>query len=96
MVDLPQPFSVLAPMQEVTDLPFWRTLAQCGGGSDLYITEYFRVHIHSTLEKDILASVLKNPTGRPIIAQMIGQDVSGDASNCSSVVRARGGGGGGH
>ena len=75
MVDLPQPFTVLAPMQEVTDLPFWRTLAQCGGGADLYITEYFRVHIHSTLEKNILASVLKNPTGRPIIAQMIGQDV---------------------
>ncbi|MGJ8725733.1 MAG: tRNA dihydrouridine synthase [Roseibacillus sp.] len=75
MVDLPQPFSVLAPMQEVTDLPFWRTLAQCGGGSDLYITEYFRVHIHSTIEKDILASILENPTGRPIIAQMIGQDV---------------------
>ena len=75
MVDLPQPFTVLAPMQEVTDLPFWRALAQCGGGSDLYITEYFRVHIHSTLEKHILASILQNPTGRPIIAQMIGQDV---------------------
>ncbi len=63
-------------MQEVTDLPFWRTLAQCGGGADLYITEYFRVHIHSTLEKGILASILKNPTGRPIIAQMIGQDLA--------------------
>lgn len=75
MVDLPPPFSVLAPMQEVTDLPFWRTMVQCGGGADLYITEYFRVHIHSNLEKHILASVLKNPTGRPIIAQMIGQDV---------------------
>lgn len=75
MVDLPQPFTVLAPMQEVTDLPFWRTMMQCGGGADLYITEYFRVHIHSVLEKDILASILKNPTGRPIIAQMIGQDV---------------------
>lgn len=62
-------------MQEVTDLPFWRTLARCGGGADLYITEYFRVHIHSTLEKHILASVLKNPTGRPVITQMIGQDV---------------------
>lgn len=76
MVDLPQPFTVLAPMQEVTDLPFWRTLMPCGGGADLYITEYFRVHIHSTLEKDILASILENPTGRPIIAQMIGQDVA--------------------
>ncbi|GHC44217.1 tRNA dihydrouridine synthase [Roseibacillus persicicus] len=76
MVDLPQPFTVLAPMQEVTDLPFWKTLMQCGGGADLYITEYFRVHIHSTLEKDILASLLQNPTGRPAIAQMIGQDVA--------------------
>ena len=74
MVDLPRPFSVLAPMQEVTDLPFWRTLVQCGGGADLAITEYFRVHIHSTLEKDILASILQNPTGRPVIAQMIGND----------------------
>ena len=74
MVNLPHPFTVLAPMQEVTDLPFWRTLAQCGGGPELLVTEYFRVHIHSTLEKDILASVLKNPTGRPVITQMIGRD----------------------
>lgn len=74
MVDLPRPFTALAPMQEVTDLPFWRTLAQCGGGPNLLVTEYFRVHIHSTLEKDILASILQNPTGRPVIAQMIGRD----------------------
>jgi tRNA-dihydrouridine synthase C len=70
-----QPFLMLAPMQEVTDLPFWRTLVQCGGGADLYVTEYFRVHVHSSLEKHILASVLQNPTGRPVLAQMIGQDV---------------------
>ncbi len=75
MVNLSQPFTVLAPMQEVTDLPFWRTLMQCGEGADLSITEYFRVHIHSTLEKDILASILLNPTGKPVIAQMIGRDV---------------------
>lgn len=76
MVDLKAPYLVLAPMQEVTDLAFWRTLKQCGGGADLYVTEYFRVHVHSTLEKDILASILKNPTGKPVIAQMIGQDVA--------------------
>ncbi|MEM9079936.1 MAG: tRNA-dihydrouridine synthase family protein [Verrucomicrobiota bacterium] len=75
MVDLEQPFLVLAPMQEVTDLAFWRTLVRCGAGADLYVTEYFRVHVHSTLEKDILASVLENPTGKPVLAQMIGQDV---------------------
>ncbi|MDP0490985.1 MAG: tRNA-dihydrouridine synthase [Verrucomicrobiota bacterium JB023] len=75
MVDLPQPFLVLAPMQDVTDLAFMRTLMQCGGGPDLYVTEYFRVHGDSSLEKPILASVLENPTGKPVIAQMIGQDV---------------------
>lgn len=76
MVNLPQPFLVLAPMQEVTDLAFLRTLTRCGGGADLYVTEYFRVHVHSVLEKHILASILKNPTGQPVLAQMIGQDVA--------------------
>lgn len=75
MVGLERPYLVLAPMQEVTDLAFWRTLVRCGGGADLYVTEYFRVHIHSNLEKDILSSILKNPTEKPVIAQMIGQDV---------------------
>ncbi len=61
-------------MQEVTDLPFWR-LMQTYGGADVYFTEYFRVHADSNLEKWILESVTKNPTGRPAVAQMIGNDV---------------------
>ena len=60
-------------MQDVTDLPFLRTIAACGG-ADLYVTEYFRVHIHSRLDPYILRSITENPTERPIIAQMIGQD----------------------
>lgn len=60
-------------MQDVTDLPFLRTIAAFGG-ADLYVTEYFRVHIHSRLDPYILRSITENPTGRPIIAQMIGQD----------------------
>lgn len=67
------PSLFLAPMQDVTDLPFLRTMAAFGG-ADLYVTEYFRVHIHSRLDPYILRSITKNPTGRPIIAQMIGQD----------------------
>ena len=62
-------------MQDVTDLPFLRTIASFGG-ADLYVTEYFRVHIHSRLDPYILRSITENPTGRPIIAQMIGQDAS--------------------
>jgi nifR3 family TIM-barrel protein len=64
----------LAPMQDVTDWAFWRLMAKYGG-ADLYWTEYFRVHRDSRLEPWILKSVTENPTGRPAIAQLIGNDV---------------------
>jgi len=70
----PRPVLALAPMQGVTDLPFLRLIASYGG-ADVYVTEYFRVYATSRLEKDILKSVTENPTGRPIIAQMIGNDI---------------------
>jgi tRNA-dihydrouridine synthase C len=62
-------------MQDVTDLPFLRTMAAFGG-ADLYVTEYFRVHLHSRLDPYILRSITENPTERPVIAQMIGQDAN--------------------
>ena len=70
----PGPVLALAPMQAVTDLPFMR-LIQTYGGPDVYYTEYFRVYDHSRLDKHILSSITENPTGRPVIAQMIGNDV---------------------
>ena len=70
----PEPLLALAPMQDVTDLPFWRLIAGYGG-ADVYYTEYFRVHSTSNIEKDILQSITENPTGRPVIAQMIGNDI---------------------
>ena len=70
----PQPILALAPMQDVTDLPFWRLMAQYGG-ADVYYTEYFRVHATSNLERHILRSITENPTGRPVVAQMIGNDI---------------------
>jgi tRNA-dihydrouridine synthase len=70
----PQPILALAPMQDVTDLPFWRLMAKYGG-ADVYYTEYFRVHPTSNLDKHILRSITENPTGRPVIAQMIGNDI---------------------
>src|SRR5256885_12652159 len=70
----PAPILALAPMQDVTDLPFWR-LMTAYGGADVYFTEYFRVHATSNLEKYILKSVTENPTGRPDVAQMIGNDI---------------------
>ncbi|MCU0771085.1 MAG: tRNA-dihydrouridine synthase family protein [Verrucomicrobia bacterium] len=64
----------LAPMQEVTDWAFWRLAARYGG-ADVYFTEYFRVYPQSRLDKNILRSIVDNPTGRPVVAQMIGHEV---------------------
>src|SRR5271155_3183154 len=69
-----RPLLILAPMQDITDLPFWRVMTRYGG-PDVYYTEYFRVHRDSRPEKYILRSIDENPTGRPVIAQMIGQDI---------------------
>ena len=74
LLDSPDPILALAPMQDVTDLPFWRLMTRYGG-ADLYYTEYFRVTPISLLDKTILASITQNPTGRPVIAQMIGNDI---------------------
>lgn len=63
-----------APMQDVTDLPFWRLMKNYGG-ADVYFTEYFRVHKDSRLDKPILKSITENPTGKPVVAQMIGNDI---------------------
>jgi len=69
-----RPLLILAPMQDITDLPFWRVMARYGG-PDVYYTEYFRVHRDSRPEKYILRSIEENPDGKPVIAQMIGQDI---------------------
>lgn len=60
-------------MQDVTDWAFWKLIASYGG-PDLYFTEYFRVTKGYRLQRSILHSILENPTGRPAIAQIIGND----------------------
>lgn len=69
-----QPITALAPMQDVTTLPFMRIVSGYGP-PDYFFTEYFRVHGHSTLEPHILASITENPSDRPVFAQMIGEDL---------------------
>ncbi len=61
-------------MQDITDREFWRVVA-ARGGADVYYTEYFRVHPTSRLEAHILRSIDDNPTGRPAVAQLIGNDI---------------------
>ena len=69
-----QPFTALAPMQDVTDLPFMRVMAHYGA-PDWFFTEFFRVHAQSRPEKHIVRSLVENRTGRPVFAQLIGEDV---------------------
>jgi len=68
------PCTALAPMQDVTDLPFWNLISRYGG-PDMYFTEYFRIREGFKLERPILKSITHNPTGKPAIAQMIGNHV---------------------
>src|SRR4051794_2396629 len=74
LLSSPAPVLALAPMQDVTDLPFWRLMTNYAG-ADLYFTEYFRVYATSNLDPHILRSITENPTGKPVIAQMIGNDI---------------------
>ncbi len=60
-------------MQDVTDLAFMRVVAHYGA-PDYYFTEFFRVHAQSRPEAHILRSVDENDTGRPVFAQLIGED----------------------
>ncbi len=69
-----RPLLILAPMQDITDLDFWRVLGRYGG-PDLYYTEYFRVHRDSRPERHILEAIDGNTDGKPVFAQMIGQDI---------------------
>jgi tRNA-dihydrouridine synthase B len=69
-----QPLTALAPMQDVTDLAFMRVTAHYGA-PDYFFTEFFRVHSQSRPEKHILRSIDENDTGRPVFAQLIGEDI---------------------
>ncbi len=69
-----QPLTALAPMQDVTDLAFMGLVADYGA-PDYYVTEFFRVHAQSRPEAHILRSIDENRTGRPVFAQLIGEEI---------------------
>jgi tRNA-dihydrouridine synthase len=67
--------TALAPMQDITMHSFVHLIAKCGP-PDYYFTEYYRVHVSSRLDAAIEKCICENATGRPIIAQLIGEDVA--------------------
>ncbi len=65
----------LAPMKDVTDLAFLRTLNDLDSLPDFFITEYFRtVAHHKKLTPYILRSIDENPTPCPIYGQLVGAE----------------------
>ena len=61
-------------MQDVTDLAFMRVVSHYGA-PDYFFTEFFRVHSQSRPERHIVRSIAENRTGRPVFAQLIGEDI---------------------
>ncbi len=61
-------------MQDVTDLPFMRVMGAYGA-PDYFFTEFLRVHATSQLESHIVDSITDHGTGRPVFAQLIGEDI---------------------
>jgi tRNA-dihydrouridine synthase len=80
------PLTALAPMQDVTDLAFMRVIAHYGA-PDYFFTEFFRVHAQSRPEKHILRSIDENTTGRPVFAQLIGEDLNHLARTTEELLR---------
>ena len=61
-------------MQDVTDLAFMGVIAHYGA-PDYFFTEFLRVHAQSKPEKHIVRSIDENQTGRPVFAQLIGEEL---------------------
>lgn len=70
--DLPKPFFVLAPMDDVTDSVFRQVIGSCAP-PDLYFTEFVNVDgLASIGRPNLLKKVYFTPNERPIIAQLWG------------------------
>lgn len=68
---------VLAPMQDVTDLAFMRTLQRIGSLPDTFITAYFRsTSTTCALAEANLRCINENETGVPILAQLAGSETA--------------------
>lgn len=70
------PVTSLAPMQDVTILPFMRLLAEdLKSAPDYFVTEFLRVHATSIIDSDIADCLERAPAGTPLFLQLIGEDV---------------------
>ena len=74
MHDLPKPFFVLAPMDDVTDTVFRRIVGDCVA-PDLYFTEFTNVDgLQSAGRPRLLKKLRFTPDERPLVAQIWGKE----------------------
>ncbi len=72
--ELPRPFFVLAPMDDVTDTVFRRVVAECAP-PDLYFTEFVGVDgLQSPGRERVIKRLQFTASERPLIAQIWGKD----------------------
>ncbi len=73
MIDLPKPFFVLAPLDDVTDTVFRQMVGSCAA-PDLYFTEFVNVDgLQSPGREKLLKKLRFGPQERPLIAQLWGK-----------------------
>lgn len=67
---------MLAPMQDITTLPFMRLLAR-RGAPDFFVTEFLRVNATSSVDASVADCAAQTfpLTGTPLLVQLIGEDV---------------------
>ena len=71
---LPRPFFVLAPMDDVTDTVFRQVIAECAA-PDLYFTEFVNVDgLQSPGRPHLLKKLRYTENERPLVAQIWGKD----------------------
>lgn len=78
----------LAPMQDVTDLAFMRTLARVGSLPDYFVTAYFRsTPTTCAMGEHNLRCICENETGVPILAQLAGSDAHALARDATELMQ---------
>src|SRR5437660_435835 len=85
--ELPKPFFVLAPMDDVTDTVFRQIVADCAP-DDLYITEFVNVDgLQSPGRAKLLPKLRFTDKERPIIAQLWGKEPENYYKTTQEVVK---------
>ncbi|HXV26832.1 MAG TPA: tRNA-dihydrouridine synthase [Candidatus Paceibacterota bacterium] len=71
---LPRPFFVLAPMADVTDVPFRSVVAECGR-PDVFYTEFVSAHgLNSPGRPKLMLDLALTDADHPIVAQFFGTE----------------------